>query len=107
MIPPRWTLRDYDLHNCSDRSHFHFSKSEYDEQLRDGSVELVRMPDRRRGQKAIVRIVRIAKRGLSCSAGTELAMMMTEDDSRPIAQTMLAEIQMRREAPSEELRCTA
>lgn len=69
-------------------------------------MELVRPPDRRLGRKAVVRIVRIAKRGLSCSAGTELALMMLDKDTRTIAQTMLAEIQMRHEAPSEELQTT-
>lgn len=108
LIPPRWSLAEYALHTCDDRSHSHFSQSQFNEQLRDGSVELLRWPDMKRGVKAVVRMVRISKRGISCSAGETLAWMLLDDDTRMVAQTMLAEIRMTRETRTEEKEvCTA
>ena len=105
LIPSRWTLEDYARHTCHDGSHAHFSKSEYDQQLRDGAIELVRHPDRRMGRKAVVRIVRIVRRGLSCSVGTELSIAIVEASyeraTNGWAHAMLAQIRMRRESPSE------
>lgn len=101
-------MAEYALHTCDDRSHSHFSQSQYNEQLRDGSVELLRWPDKRRGIKAVVRMVRIAKRGISCSAGETLATMLLFDDTHAVAQVMLAEIRMTREMRTEEKEiCTA
>lgn len=104
LIPSHWTLEDYGRHTCHDGSHVHFSKSQYDEQLRDGSVELLRYPDRRMGRKAIVRIVRVAHRGLSCSVGSELSIAIVEASYEHAtsgwAHAMLAQIRMRRESPS-------
>lgn len=104
VIPPHWTLTDYAAHRCGDRSHFHLSRIEFEQNLRDGAIELLRGPDRRRGLKAVVRIRRIVWRGLSLRVGEELALALREAAARECydgwAHVMLANIRMRRELPS-------
>jgi hypothetical protein len=101
VIPTRWTLGDYALHTCSDRSHAHLSRAEYDDNLSHGLVELLRGPDHRLRRKAVVRAVRtLPVRGLSCTVGEALVLMLADDRGRGVAKAMLAQIKMRREAPS-------
>lgn len=110
LIPARWSLEDYARHTCNDRSHLHLSRSEYEDNLRDGSVELIRYPDRRLRRPAVVRIVRIQRRGLSRSVGETLAVeiALVAMDGKPRdgwPHAMLAQIRMRRETPSAQPTC--
>jgi hypothetical protein len=103
LIPARWDLQDYALHTCSDRSHIHLSKSEFEDNLENKLIEILRPPDSRRGRKAVVRIIRtMTARGLSCSVGEGLATALRTDSERDWALTMLAQIRGRREAITPE-----
>jgi hypothetical protein len=107
VIPGRWTLEEYARHTCDDRSHFHLSRTEYNENLALGLIEVVRAPEcSRKGVmrvKAIVRTVRVlAARGLSCSMGEALPIMLSENGSRGVALVMMAEIRNRREIPNDD-----
>ncbi|MGO9641498.1 MAG: hypothetical protein ACLP1Y_09375 [Candidatus Acidiferrales bacterium] len=101
VIPRRWTLEDYAQHTCSDHSHAHLSRVELADNLRNGLVELVRAEDGRLPQKIIVRQVRtLTARGLSCTVGEGLVVMLRRENERAVALVMLAHIRMRREAPA-------
>lgn len=100
VIPPKWTLADYSLHNCADRSHAHISRSEASDSIKHELVEIVRDADRRLKRKMIVRLVKtMPLHGLSSTVGAELSFALRDHTRSDFAQTMLAHIRMRAVAP--------
>ena len=99
LIPARWTLQEYQQHNCEDRSHRHVTRTQASADVRDGVAEWVQEP--KRGARPIVRLIRVVALGAGLSARYggyfRFALAARED----WAVTMLASIRMRRESPSE------
>lgn len=103
VIPRRWTLEDYALHTCADRSHGHLSRVELADNLRHGFVEVLRHGNSKAHLKPVVRLVRtLPARGLSCSVGAELAAALRDDAERGWAIAMLNQIRGRRESLMED-----
>jgi hypothetical protein len=107
LVPPRWSMVEYSLHTCDDRSHPHLSHSEIDALQNVGALDWLigsyvgkseRERAKSRREKCVVKIRRFfSARGLSCSVGSELAEMLADASRRPIASAMLAHIKMRSE----------
>ena len=104
LIPHRWSIEEYGLHTCADRSHSHLSRTECAESLRFGFVEIVRSGDRRLHRKMVVRMLRtLPLRGLSCSVGAGLVLALGSND-RNWALAMLSQVRMRNESRLERTR---
>lgn len=99
LVPPRWTLHDYSLHTCSDRSHSHLSRSQVYDFEKHGSINwiAIRYADRqliptskpdvsKKWLGGIVRISRSFKfRGLSSDVGAYLAENIRRGESWALA----------------------
>lgn len=109
-IPREWNLADYRQHNCQDGSHTHLSRSQIYIYESRGLVVWLKHPSSKRDNGIvwivgeIVEIDKIHQEvlaasplttGLSFRVGAELAGALSR--RAPWAETMLSQIEMRRE----------
>src|SRR5262245_13888478 len=85
------TMADYLLKTCSDNSHSHLTKAQVFELQSHGAIDWLRgsLNEATPKKKAVLKIRRFfAARGLSCTVGGELAIML-ENENRWVANSML------------------